>query len=53
MGANIEPLPGTSDIWEPETLEWIELEQAARDVFHRYGYGERKCIRSRIAAAAA
>ena len=40
MGANIEPLPGTSDIWEPETLEWIELEQAARDVFHRYGYGE-------------
>ena len=24
----------------PETLEWIELEQAARDVFHRYGYGE-------------
>ena len=40
MAANIEPLPGTSDIWEPETLEWIELEQAARDVFHRYGYGE-------------
>ncbi len=35
-----EPLPGTSDLWEPETLDWITLENAARDVFHRYGYGE-------------
>ncbi|MBP5639990.1 MAG: histidine--tRNA ligase [Victivallales bacterium] len=40
MANNTEPLPGTSDIWEPETLDWIELETAARDVFHRYGYSE-------------
>lgn len=40
MASNTEPLPGTSDIWEPETLDWIALENAARNVFHRYGYGE-------------
>ena len=40
MANNTEPLPGTSDIWEPETLDWIQLETAARDVFHRYGYSE-------------
>jgi histidyl-tRNA synthetase len=39
MAAN-EPLPGTADIWEPEVLDWIELENNARDVFHRYGYSE-------------
>ena len=35
-----EPLPGTSDIWEPEVREWVCLETAARDIFARYGYGE-------------
>ncbi len=35
-----EPLPGTSDLWEPEVFDWIELENAARDIFHRYGYIE-------------
>ncbi len=40
MSNNTEPLPGTSDIWEPETLDWIELENAARDIFHRYSYSE-------------
>ena len=40
MASNTEPLPGTSDIWEPETLDWIELENAARDVFHRYSFSE-------------
>ena len=35
-----EPLPGTSDLWEPEVFEWSFLEEAARDVFHRYGYSE-------------
>ncbi|NLF18877.1 MAG: histidine--tRNA ligase [Lentisphaerae bacterium] len=35
-----EPLPGTSDLWEPEVTDWVLLEQAARDVFGRYGYGE-------------
>lgn len=35
-----EPLPGTSDIWEPEVREWVTLENTARDVFGRYGYGE-------------
>jgi histidyl-tRNA synthetase len=39
MAAN-EPLPGTADIWEPEVLDWIELEDSARDVFHRYSYCE-------------
>jgi len=34
------PIPGTSDIWAPEALEWVALEDAARDVFGRYGYGE-------------
>ena len=35
-----EPLPGTSDLWEPELFDWIELEETAKDVFHRYGYSE-------------
>ena len=35
-----EPLPGTSDLWEPEVLDWIILENTARDIFHRYGYNE-------------
>ena len=35
-----EPLPGTSDLWEPELFDWNELENTARDVFHRYGYCE-------------
>lgn len=40
MSSATEPLPGTSDCWEPEVLDWIELETAAREVFHRYGYAE-------------
>lgn len=40
MSSAAEPLPGTSDLWEPELFDWIELENAARDVFHRYGYIE-------------
>ena len=40
MASKMEPLPGTSDIWEPESLEWVRLETSARDVFRRYGYGE-------------
>ncbi len=35
-----EPLPGTSDLWEPELFDWNELENKARDIFHRYGYTE-------------
>ena len=34
------PLPGTSDLWEPEITAWNELEAAARSVLSRYGYGE-------------
>ncbi len=40
MSSAAEPLPGTSDLWEPELFDWIALETAARDVFHRYGYIE-------------
>ncbi|HPY89446.1 MAG TPA: ATP phosphoribosyltransferase regulatory subunit, partial [Lentisphaeria bacterium] len=40
MSSATEPLPGTSDCWEPEVLDWIELETAAREIFHRYGYAE-------------
>ncbi len=35
-----EPLPGTSDLWEPEVLDWINLENQSRDIFARYGYAE-------------
>lgn len=35
-----EPLPGTSDLWEPEVLDWITLENQARALFQRYGYTE-------------
>ena len=35
-----EPLPGTSDLWEPEVSDWILLENTAREVFPRYGYSE-------------
>jgi histidyl-tRNA synthetase len=40
MAGKMEPLPGTSDTWEPETSEWVFLEDSARKVFARYGYGE-------------
>jgi len=40
MAEKLEPLPGTSDIWQPEISEWVFLEQTARDVFARYGYEE-------------
>ena len=40
MASKMEPLPGTSDIWEPEVSEWVRLETAARETFRRYGYGE-------------
>ncbi len=40
MAANTEPLPGTSDLWMPEILEWLALERAAHDIFPRYGYHE-------------
>lgn len=35
-----EPLPGTSDLWEPEVSDWLLLENKAREVFPRYGYSE-------------
>ncbi len=40
MAAVMEPLPGTSDLWEPEILDWVMLESKARQVFECYGYGE-------------
>lgn len=40
MAGATEPLPGTSDLWEPEVLEWRVLEEKARSTFKRYGYSE-------------
>ena len=39
MASNTEA-PRTSDIWEPETLDWIALRKRRAKLFHRYGYGE-------------
>ncbi len=38
--AAIEPIPGTSDIWEPEATRWVFLEDTARKTFPLYGYSE-------------
>jgi histidyl-tRNA synthetase len=40
MAKTLEPIPGTSDLWEPEVSQWVRLENAAREVFSLYGYGE-------------
>ncbi len=40
MAGATEPLPGTSDLWEPEVIEWRQLEEKARNTFSRYGYSE-------------
>ena len=38
--ATFAPPPGTADIFENEAAEWRCLENAAREVFSCYGYGE-------------
>ncbi|MCK5804230.1 MAG: histidine--tRNA ligase [Lentisphaeria bacterium] len=40
MPTATEPLPGTSDLWEPEVCDWVMLENTARDIFGRYGFSE-------------
>lgn len=40
MPGKMDPLPGTSDIWFPETAAWTDLERIARETFALYGYGE-------------
>ncbi len=35
-----EPLPGTSDIAYPEVIDWLKIENSARDIFNRYGFTE-------------
>ncbi len=40
MSSAVEPLPGTGDIWMPEILQWVRLEETARSRFSRYGYSE-------------
>jgi histidyl-tRNA synthetase len=35
-----QAIKGTRDILPPETAEWNRVEQCAREVFERYGYGE-------------
>lgn len=40
MAGKTEPLPGTSDLWQPELAEWRLLEDSARDIFERYAFSE-------------
>ncbi|MEI8078861.1 MAG: ATP phosphoribosyltransferase regulatory subunit, partial [bacterium] len=40
MASQWEPLLGTADIAEPEVREWVLVENQARTLFSRYGYGE-------------
>ncbi len=40
MATKMPPIPGTADIWLPETSEWVKLEDAAHRVFGLYGFGE-------------
>src|SRR5262249_761679 len=43
MSASSSPLKavrGTRDLLPPETALWARIEQTARDVFARYGFGE-------------
>jgi histidyl-tRNA synthetase len=40
MSEQYEPVLGTADIWEPEASQWVLLENTARELFARYGYGE-------------
>jgi len=40
MSGDASPIPGTSDIWEPEISEWRVLERAAEHVFPLYGCEE-------------
>ena len=40
MASQWEPLLGTADIAEPEAREWVFVENQARALFSRYGYGE-------------
>src|SRR5437879_11349616 len=35
-----QAIKGVRDILPPESALWNRVEQAARDVFHTYGYGE-------------
>ncbi len=38
--AKLEPVPGTNDIWSPETERWVFLENTARKVMALYAYTE-------------
>lgn len=40
MPGKMEPIPGTDDIWFPETNQWSNVENTARETFALYGYGE-------------
>ena len=44
MPGKMEPLPGTSDIWYPESSAWVSLEAAARELaFSKYLYAGQTC----------
>ena len=38
MSSSLAPIPGISDIWAPEVRDWVQIEDAARNVFTRYGF---------------
>lgn len=38
--SNASPPPGTADIFPSEIYSWYRLEEAAKRIFQRYGYGE-------------
>ncbi len=40
MAAVMDPIPGTSDLWEPEVLDWVQIEDCARKVLSLYGFNE-------------
>ena len=40
MAKNSAPPPGTGDIFPEEIGSWLAIENGAREIFRRYGYGE-------------
>ncbi|MBP5183282.1 MAG: histidine--tRNA ligase, partial [Lentisphaeria bacterium] len=40
MAKNSAPPPGTGDIFPEEIGSWLAVENGAREIFRRYGYGE-------------
>lgn len=43
MAQTSESIPGVSDIFPEEAVQWQALERLAHETFCRYGYGELRC----------